>query len=158
MAEQIRENNRRERGSMSFNVRAIACDPATDKVFVTGVQTISGSDGKPVARTRTYELILGFAHYRPVIRHLDVYPEEPCVGCQVSSSSGCGRISSTSPSRPARMSPARYLAPALPLRDLRSAAFWTACGSSTLALAGGARARRSPCPVPPRGRPPTASG
>ena len=40
----------------------------------------SGPGGKPVARTRTYELIVGFAHYRPVIRHLDVYPEEPRVG------------------------------------------------------------------------------
>jgi hypothetical protein len=35
-----------------------------------------------VARTRTYELIVGFAHYRPVIRHLDVYPDEPRVGEQ----------------------------------------------------------------------------
>jgi conjugal transfer pilus assembly protein TraE len=79
MAEQVREIQR-ERVSMSFNVRAIAHDPPTDKVFVTGVQTTSGPGGKPVARTRTYELIVGFAHYRPVIRHLDVYPEEPRVG------------------------------------------------------------------------------
>lgn len=79
MAEQIREIQR-ERVSMSFNVRAIAYDPPTDKVFVTGVQTTSGPGGKPVARTRTYELIVGFAHYRPVIRHLDVYPGDPKVG------------------------------------------------------------------------------
>ncbi len=79
MAEQVREIQR-ERVSMSFNVRAIAYDPPTDKVFVTGIQTTSGPGGKPVARTRTYELIVGFAHYRPVIRHLDVYPEEPRVG------------------------------------------------------------------------------
>jgi conjugal transfer pilus assembly protein TraE len=79
MAAQVREIQR-ERVSMSFNVRAIAYDPPTDKVFVTGVQTTSGPGGKPVARTRTYELIVGFAHYRPVIRHLDVYPEEPRVG------------------------------------------------------------------------------
>jgi conjugal transfer pilus assembly protein TraE len=79
MAEQVREI-RREHVSMSFNVRAIAYDPPTDKVFVTGVQTTSGPGGKPVARTRTYELIVGFAHYRPVICHLDVYPEDPRVG------------------------------------------------------------------------------
>ena len=77
--EQVREIQR-ERVSMSFNVRAIAYDPPTDKVFVTGIQTTSGPGGKPVARTRTYELIVGFAHYRPVIRHLDVYPDEPRLG------------------------------------------------------------------------------
>jgi len=79
MAAQVREIQR-ERVSMSFNVRAIAYDPPTDRVFVTGVQTTSGPGGKPVARTRTYELIVDFAHYRPVIRHLDVYPDEPRVG------------------------------------------------------------------------------
>nr|WP_242470177.1 type IV conjugative transfer system protein TraE [Thiococcus pfennigii] len=79
MAAQVREIQR-ERVSMSFNVRAIAYDPPTDKMFVTGVQTSSGPGGKPVTRTRTYELIVGFAHYRPVIRHLDVYPGEPRVG------------------------------------------------------------------------------
>ena len=84
MAAQIREIQR-ERVSMSFNVRAIAYDPPTDRVFVTGVQTTSGPGGKPVARTRTrtYELIVGFAHYRPVVRHLDVYPDEPRVGERV---------------------------------------------------------------------------
>jgi conjugal transfer pilus assembly protein TraE len=66
-------------------VRAIAYDPPTDKVFVTGIQTASGPGGKPAARTRTYELIVGFAHYRPVIRHLDVYPEEPRIGARARS-------------------------------------------------------------------------
>jgi conjugal transfer pilus assembly protein TraE len=33
-----------------------------------------------VARPRTYEVVVGFQNYRPVIRHLDVYPEEPRVG------------------------------------------------------------------------------
>jgi conjugal transfer pilus assembly protein TraE len=79
MAAQVHEIQR-ERVSMSFSVRAIAYDPPTDRVFVTGIQTTSGPGGKPVARTRTYELIVGFAHYRPVIRHLDVYPDEPRVG------------------------------------------------------------------------------
>jgi hypothetical protein len=30
-----------------------------------------------VARPRTYELRVGFANYRPVISHLDVYAEAP---------------------------------------------------------------------------------
>ena len=42
MAAQVLEIQR-ERVSMSFNVRAIAYDPHTDKVFVTGVQTTSAS-------------------------------------------------------------------------------------------------------------------
>jgi conjugal transfer pilus assembly protein TraE len=79
MAAQVREIQR-ERVSMSFNVRAIAYDPPTDKVFVIGVQATSGPGGESVACTRTYGLIVGFAHYWPVIRYLDVYPEEPRVG------------------------------------------------------------------------------
>jgi conjugal transfer pilus assembly protein TraE len=76
MAAQIAEIER-ERVAMRFEARAVSFDPATDKVFVSGIQTTRGPGGKPVAHTRTYELIVGFANYRPVIRHLDVYPDEP---------------------------------------------------------------------------------
>ena len=76
MTEQVREIQR-ERIGMSFLPRAVLYEPDTDKVFVTGTQTTSGPAGKPVARTRTYELVVGFAHYRPVFRHIDVYAEPP---------------------------------------------------------------------------------
>ncbi|MCU0836407.1 MAG: type IV conjugative transfer system protein TraE [Chromatiaceae bacterium] len=79
LAEQVREIQR-ERVSMRFTVRELLYDPASDTVFVTGIQTTTGPGGKPVARPRTYEVVVGFQNYRPVIRHLDVYPEEPRVG------------------------------------------------------------------------------
>jgi conjugal transfer pilus assembly protein TraE len=79
LAEQVREIQR-ERVSMRFTVRELLYDPATDTVFVTGIQTTTGPGGKPVARPRTYEVVVGFQNYRPVIRHLDVYPEEPRLG------------------------------------------------------------------------------
>jgi conjugal transfer pilus assembly protein TraE len=79
LAEQVREIQR-ERVSMRFTVRELLYDPASDTVFVTGIQTTTGPGGKPVARPRTYEVVVGFQNYRPVIRHLDVYPEEPRIG------------------------------------------------------------------------------
>jgi len=79
LAEQVREIQR-ERVSMRFTVRELLYDPARDTVFVTGIQTTTGPGGKPVARPRTYEVVVGFQNYRPVIRHLDVYPEEPRLG------------------------------------------------------------------------------
>jgi conjugal transfer pilus assembly protein TraE len=79
LAEQVREIQR-ERVSMRFTVRELLYDPASDTVFVTGIQTTTGPGGKPVARPRTYEVVVGFQNYRPVIRHLDVYPEEPRLG------------------------------------------------------------------------------
>ena len=76
MDQQVREIQR-ERVSMTFQPRSISYDAAGDRVFVTGIQTTRGPAGKPVARVRTYEMTVGFANYRPVIRHLDVYPDEP---------------------------------------------------------------------------------
>jgi len=76
MGEQVREIQR-ERVSMTFQPRAISYDADRDRVFVTGIQTTSGPGSRPEARARTYEMTVGFANYRPVIRHLDVYPDEP---------------------------------------------------------------------------------
>jgi conjugal transfer pilus assembly protein TraE len=85
MAAQIAEIER-ERVAMRFEPRAVSYDPATDKVFVAGIQTTRGPGGKPEAHTRTYELVVGFANYRPVIRHLDVYPAEPRLGANAGNS------------------------------------------------------------------------
>jgi len=79
MAAQVAEIER-ERVAMRFEPRAVRYDPESDRVFVSGIQTTQGPGGKPVAHSRTYELRVAFANYRPVIRHLNVYPEEPRVG------------------------------------------------------------------------------
>jgi conjugal transfer pilus assembly protein TraE len=76
MRQQVHEIQR-ERVSMTFEPRTVAYEPATDRVFVTGTHTTRGPGARPVARPRTYELRVGFANYRPVISHLDVYAEAP---------------------------------------------------------------------------------
>jgi conjugal transfer pilus assembly protein TraE len=76
LAAQVHEIQR-ERVSMSFQPRAVVYEAGSDTLFVTGQQTTTGPAGKPVIRQRTYELRVGFANYRPVIRHLDVYSDPP---------------------------------------------------------------------------------
>jgi len=94
MAEQVREIQR-ERVSMSFSVRAIAYDPPSDRVFVTGVQTTS----VPAASQCPHPHLRAGRRLRPlptVIRHLDVYADEPRVGeglgpCRRSRPTRCDR-------------------------------------------------------------------
>jgi conjugal transfer pilus assembly protein TraE len=76
MAYQVGEIQR-ESVTLTYLPRNVLYEPETDKVFVTGSQTSAGPAGRPQVRVRTYELTLAFRHYRPVVTHLDVYPEEP---------------------------------------------------------------------------------
>ena len=76
LAYQVREIQR-ENVTLTYLPRSVLYEPETDKVFVTGAQTSAGPGGKPQSRVRTYELTVAFRHYRPVVTHLDVYPDEP---------------------------------------------------------------------------------
>jgi conjugal transfer pilus assembly protein TraE len=68
---------KRERVSMHFSPTALGYDEASDTFFVTGMQVSAGPGAEPVRRQRTYEVRVGFRHYRPVIGHLDVYAGGP---------------------------------------------------------------------------------
>ncbi|EIC23881.1 TraE/TraK family type IV conjugative transfer system protein [Thiorhodovibrio frisius] len=68
---------KRERVAMHFSPDALRYDQPSDTFFVTGQQVSAGPGAEPVRHQRTYEIQVGFRHYRPVIRHLDVYPGGP---------------------------------------------------------------------------------
>jgi conjugal transfer pilus assembly protein TraE len=68
---------KRERVSMHFTPNALAYDAGSDTFFVTGLQVSAGPGAEPVRRQRTFEVRVGFRHYRPVIAHLDVYAGGP---------------------------------------------------------------------------------
>ena len=68
---------KRERVRIDFAVRAIAHDPKTGMIYVSGTQTTTGPGGNPKAQPRTYELQVGFRNYRPIITHIDAYAAEP---------------------------------------------------------------------------------
>ena len=68
---------KREKISLSFQPRAISRDAGSDTLYVTGTHITSGPAAQPVAIERTYAIRIGFHHYRPVIRYLDVYPGPP---------------------------------------------------------------------------------
>lgn len=76
MAAQI-EEIKREQVSLSFNPKEVLYEPETDKVFVTGMLRMQGPGSKPVDRQRTYEMVIDINDYRPLIRHIDAYPERP---------------------------------------------------------------------------------
>ena len=76
IAEQV-EAIKRERVSMHFSPDALAYDEATDTFFVTGMQVSTGPGAAPDRRQRTFEVRVGFRHYRPVVTHLDVYTGGP---------------------------------------------------------------------------------
>jgi conjugal transfer pilus assembly protein TraE len=76
MAYQVRKIQR-ENVTLTYLPRSVLYEPETDRVFVTGAQTSAGPAGKPQARVRTYDLRVAFRHYRPVVTHLDDYPDEP---------------------------------------------------------------------------------
>jgi conjugal transfer pilus assembly protein TraE len=68
---------KRERVSMSFSPSGLSYEEASDTFYVTGMQVSSGPAAQPVRHQRTFEVRVGFRHYRPVITHLDVYPGSP---------------------------------------------------------------------------------
>ena len=68
---------KRERVSMSFSPSGLSYEEGTDTFYVTGMQVSSGPAAQPVRHQRTFEVRVGFRHYRPVITHLDVYPGSP---------------------------------------------------------------------------------
>jgi len=68
---------KRERVSMHFSPNALSFDAASDTFYVTGMQVSAGPAAQPVRHQRTFEVRVGFRHYRPVISHLDVYPGSP---------------------------------------------------------------------------------
>jgi len=68
---------KRERVSMSFSPSGLRYEEASDTFYVTGMQVSSGPAAQPVRHQRTFEVRVGFRHYRPVITHLDVYPGSP---------------------------------------------------------------------------------
>jgi conjugal transfer pilus assembly protein TraE len=76
IAEQVAEI-KRERVRIDFAVRAIAHDPKTGRVYVSGTQTTTGPGGNPKSQPRTYEMQVAFRNYRPIITHIDAYAAEP---------------------------------------------------------------------------------
>ena len=76
IGEQV-EAIKRERVSMHFSPNALEYEEASDTFFVTGMQVSAGPGAEPVRRQRTFEVRVGFRHYRPVISHLDVYTGGP---------------------------------------------------------------------------------
>ena len=68
---------KRERVSMSFSPSGLSYEEDSDTFYVTGMQVSSGPAAQPVRHQRTFEVRVGFRHYRPVITHLDVYPGSP---------------------------------------------------------------------------------
>jgi conjugal transfer pilus assembly protein TraE len=66
-----------DRVSVHFRTREVIYEATTDRVFVTGEQTSQGPLSAPESHPRTYELRIGFHHYRPRIEHLDVYSGDP---------------------------------------------------------------------------------
>ena len=76
IGEQV-EAIKRERVSMHFSPSALRYDEASGTFFVTGMQVSAGPGAEPVRRQRTFEVRVGFRHYRPVISHLDVYAGGP---------------------------------------------------------------------------------
>ncbi|MBK1717173.1 TraE/TraK family type IV conjugative transfer system protein [Thiocystis violacea] len=65
---------KRDRVSVRFAPELVQYEAATDRVRVSGQQVITGPGADPVTRPRTYEVQVTFRHYRPLITHLDAYP------------------------------------------------------------------------------------
>jgi conjugal transfer pilus assembly protein TraE len=66
-----------DRITLTFKPHGVFYEAETDKVFVSGVQTSQGPGGSLEHHPRTYEFVINFRHYRPVVTAIDVYPDEP---------------------------------------------------------------------------------
>lgn len=68
---------RQERVSSVFELRQVAYEPPTDKVFVSGRANLVGAGGKGSYSDQTYEFQIDVRQYSPVITHLALYPGAP---------------------------------------------------------------------------------
>jgi conjugal transfer pilus assembly protein TraE len=60
-----------------FEPVSVTYEPATGKTFVYGTSSVSGVGDSIDDKNKTYELILKFENYRPVIKWIDAYPDKP---------------------------------------------------------------------------------
>lgn len=63
--------------TIRFEARDVYFEEQTDKVFVTGSSTITGSGGKSMKKNRVFELQIAIAGYSPKIRFFDSYEGDP---------------------------------------------------------------------------------
>jgi conjugal transfer pilus assembly protein TraE len=68
---------RQERVSSVFDLRQVAYEPQTDKVFVSGRANLVGAGGKGSYSDQAYEFQIDVRQYSPVIAHLALYPGAP---------------------------------------------------------------------------------
>jgi type IV conjugative transfer system protein TraE len=66
-----------QRVSQRFVATTSQFEPATGKVFVTGIATTTGVTGAEQEEETTYEFIIRARNYRPQISHLQVYAGRP---------------------------------------------------------------------------------
>lgn len=63
--------------TIKFEPRDVYYEDQSDKVFVTGSSTITGSGGKSMKKKRVFELGISIAGYSPKIMSFDSYEGEP---------------------------------------------------------------------------------
>ncbi len=66
-----------DRITLTFKPHGVFYEAETDKVFISGDQTSQGPSGSLEHHQRTYEFVISFNHYRPVVTAINVYPEAP---------------------------------------------------------------------------------
>jgi conjugal transfer pilus assembly protein TraE len=62
-----------EKVSSLFDIRQVAYEPETDKVFVTGHHRLVGSGGKTKRTQQTFEFKIAVQNYSPIITHMAAY-------------------------------------------------------------------------------------
>ncbi len=76
LADQV-QRIKRESMSITFNPREIQYEIATDRVFVFGRATITGSSGEKAEEARTYEFEIDMVNGIPQVTYFDLYSDKP---------------------------------------------------------------------------------
>ena len=71
------ETLKTEKVTATFELKKIAYEPESDKVFVTGKHWITGAGAKSGSTPQTFEFKVAIRDYSPTITHLALYEGEP---------------------------------------------------------------------------------
>ncbi|WP_347990209.1 TraE/TraK family type IV conjugative transfer system protein [Methylomonas sp. AM2-LC] len=76
IAEEL-EGLKQEGVNSVFEIKSIAYEPETDKVFVTGQNRMSGPGGTSEYTPQTFEFVIEVKGYAPIIKRMSTYSESP---------------------------------------------------------------------------------